>query len=185
MLEPILKELTPKLEKAIEFLHDELASIHTGRASVSLVDTITVDAYGSKQLLKQVASITIPEPRQILIQPWDRSLVGQIESAIRASDLGFGPVNTGDAIRINIPELTEERRKEFVKVAKERAEEAKISVRNARSEAWNAVKKEKNDGEIGEDEMYRGEERIQTEVDKTNKKIEEILAQKEKELMEI
>lgn len=185
MIDTTLKEMTPKLEKAVTFLHDELASIHTGRASVSLVDSIMVTAYGSKQLLKQVASITIPEPRQILIQPWDRSIVGQIESAIRESDLGFGPVNTGDAIRINIPELTEERRKEFVKAAKERAEEAKISVRNARSEAWNAVKKAKNDGEIGEDDMYRGEERIQAEVDKTNKAIDEILEKKEKELMEI
>jgi len=185
MIDEVTKELTPKCEKALSFLDDEFSTIHTGRASVSLVDSIAVEVYGSKQLIKQVASITIPEPKQILIQPWDRSLVGLIEKAIRESELGFGPVNTGDSIRINIPELTEERRKEFVKIAKEKAEEAKISVRNARSEAWNAIKKAKNDGDISEDEMYKGEEKIQAMVDKINAKIEETLAQKEKELLEI
>lgn len=185
MIEDILKELEPKLGRATNHLEEELATIHTGRATASLVDTIMVSAYGSKQMLKQLASITIPEPRQILIQPWDRTVVGAIESAVRESELGFNPVNTGDAVRINIPELTEERRKEFVKIAKEKAEEAKISVRNARGEAWNEVKKRKTDGDIGEDEMYRGEEKIQADVDKCNKDIDNILAAKEKELMQV
>ncbi len=184
-VEEALKEMTPKLAKAIDFLETELANIHTGRATTGLVDSIMVDAYGSKQAIKQIANITIPEPRQILIQPWDKALVGPIETAIRESNLGFSPVNTGEMVRVTIPELTEERRKEYIRVAKEKAEEARVSVRNARSEAWNALKKAKNDAEIGEDEMYRGEHRVQEEVDGSNKKIEELSSAKEKELMVI
>ncbi len=184
-VENILKDLGPKLEGSINHFEDELATIHTGRASANLVDTILVDLYGSKQSIKQIASITIPEPRQILIQPWDKGATGQIESAIRNSNLGFSPVNNGDSVRVIIPELTEERRKDIIKVTKEKAEEAKVSIRTSRTESWNIIKKLKVDGVIGEDEMYRGEHRIQEEVDKANHKIEEILAKKEKELMEI
>jgi len=181
----IAKELTPKLAKALEFLRSELANIHTGRASASMVDSILIEAYGTKQVIKQVANIMIPEPRQILIQPWDKAITGQIETAIRLANLGLSPVNTGDAIRVTIPELTEERRKDFTKIAHEKTEEARVSIRNSRAEAWNAVKKAKNDGEIGEDEMYRGEHLIQTEVDRYNKQVEELFLKKEKELMEI
>lgn len=185
MIETYLKELNPKLDKAIDFLEQELSSIHTGRASVSLVDNIFVEVYGSRQEIKQIASITIPESRQIAIQPWDRTSVAAIEKAIRESDLGFNPVNTGDMIRINIPELTEERRREFVKVAKEKAEEARIAVRNGRQDTINAIKRAKNDGQIGEDEMHRGEAEVQKTVDNYNKKIEEIFTTKEKELTSI
>lgn len=185
MIETYLKELEPKLEKAVNYLVDELASIHTGRASTSLVDNIMVDAYGMKQEIKQIASITIPEARQIAIQPWDRTVVAAIEKAIRESDLGFNPVNTGDMIRINIPELTQERRQEFVKVAKEKAEEARIAVRNNRQDSINAIKRAKNDSQISEDEMHRGESEVQKLVDRFNKKIEEILNSKERELTEI
>lgn len=185
MIEQNIKELIPKLEKAVDFLDSELATIHTGRASTSLVDTVLVDAYGSKSEIKQLANISIPEARQILIQPWDRTIVSVIEKAIREADMGFNPVNTGDQIRIHIPELTQERRTEFVKIAKEKAEEAKVAIRNARQESINAIKKAKNDGQIGEDEMYRGESEVQKEIDKYNKKVEEILSAKEKELMEI
>lgn len=185
MIENYIKELEPKLDKAINYLVEELASIHTGRASTSLVDNIMVDVYGSKQEIKQLASIMIPEARQIAIQPWDRTVVSAIEKAIRDSDMGFNPVNTGDMIRINIPELTQERRQEFVKVAKEKAEETRVAVRNNRQDSINAIKKAKNDGQIGEDEMYRGEAEVQKVVDRYNKKIEEILSTKEKELTEI
>jgi ribosome recycling factor len=184
-IEDLLKEATPRFIKAVEFLEAELSNIHTGRASANLVDSILVDAYGSKQAIKQIANISIPEPRQILIQPWDKVMVGSIETAIRESNLGFSPVNTGDMVRVTIPELTEDRRKEFIKQAKEKAEEARVSIRTARSETWNAIKKAKTDGEIGEDEMYRGEHRIQEEVDKYNKQIEELLDVKEKELLVI
>lgn len=185
MLDNFVKELAPKLDKSIEFLELELSTIHTGRASVSLVDEITVEAYGTKQPLKAVANITVPEARQIVVQPWDRGIVGQIENAIRESGLGFSPVNTGDVVRVNIPELTEERRKEFVKIAKEKAEDARVGIRTARGEVWSAIKKAKTDGEISEDDMYRGEQEIQKLVDSYNKKVEDIFSQKEKELLEV
>jgi ribosome recycling factor len=185
MVNEIVKELPAKLDKSIEFLVSELSNIHTGRASVSMVDDILVNAYGSKQQLKQVANITIPEARQILIQPWDKGVVGQIESAIRDSDMGFNPVNTGDVIRINIPELTQDRRRDYVKIAKEKAEEARVGIRNTRAEAWNTVKKAKADSEISEDDMYHGEAEIQKLVDNYNSKVEEVLSHKEKELLEV
>lgn len=185
MLEGYVKELAPKLDKSVEFLESELSNIHTGRASVSLVDEVMVDAYGSKQPLKAVANITIPEARQILIQPWDRGVVSQVESAIRDSGLGLNPVNTGEVIRVNLPELTEERRREFVKIAKEKAEEARVGIRTARGDVWNAIKKAKTDGDISEDDMYHGEAEIQKLVDTYNKKVEDILATKEKELLEV
>jgi ribosome recycling factor len=185
MVNELIKNLPPKLDKSIEFLETELATIHTGRATVSLVDEIMVPAYGGSQPLKAVANITIPEARQILIQPWDRGIVGTIENAIRDSELGFNPVNTGDVIRINIPELTEERRREFVKIAKEKAEEARIGIRNSRAEVWNEIKKAKTDGQISEDDMYHGESELQKLVDTYNKKIEDIFSAKEKELLEV
>jgi ribosome recycling factor len=185
LVDDIVNGLKPKLESTTEFLNNELMNVHTGRATVGLVDSIVIDVYGSKQSIKQIANISIPEPRQILIQPWDRTITGQIESAIRDSKLGFSPVNTGDMIRVTIPELTEDRRKEFIKLIKEKAEEARVSIRNARSESWNVIKKAKVDGEIGEDDMYRGENRIQELVDKYNQQIENMLEKKEKELMEI
>lgn len=185
MLDSYVRELSPKLEKAIEFLVSELSNIHTGRASVSLVDDILVDVYGAKQPIKSIASINIPEARQIVIQPWDRGVVSQIEAAIRDSELGFSPVNTGDVIRINLPELTEERRKEYVKVAKEKAEEARVGIRTARADIWNAIKKAKTDGAISEDDMYRGEAEIQKLVDLYNKKVEDLAHEKERELLEV
>lgn len=185
MLEGYVKELTPKLDKSVEFLEDELSNIHTGRASVSLVDDLLVSVYGAKQPIKAIANITIPEARQILIQPWDKGNVSQIEAAIRESSLGFNPINTGDVIRINLPELTEERRRDFVKVAKEKAEEARVGIRTARSEVWNTIKKAKADGDISEDDMYRGEAEIQKLVDTYNKKVEDTLSSKEKELLEV
>jgi len=185
MVDSLIKELPAKLDKSVDFFESELSNIHTGRASVSMVEDITVDAYGSKQALKQVANITIPEARQIMIQPWDKGIVNQIESAIRDSDQGFNPVNTGDVVRINIPELTEDRRKSYVKMAKEKAEEARVSIRNARAEVWNTIKKLKADSEISEDDMYHGESEIQKIVDNYNKKIEEVLEKKEKELLEV
>ncbi|MEI6266897.1 MAG: ribosome recycling factor [bacterium] len=185
MINQFLKDMPAKLDKSVEFFSTELSSIHTGRASVSMVDDIYVDAYGSKQQIKQIANITIPESRQILIQPWDKGVTSQIEAAIRDSGMGFNPVNAGDVVRINIPELTEERRKGFVKIAKEKAEEAKVGIRTARSEVWNAIKKAKTDGDISEDDMYFGEAEIQKIVDRYNKKVEELLITKEKELLEV
>lgn len=185
MIQELIKEAETKFQKSLEVMEEELAALHTGRASVSLVDNIMVDVYGTKSPIKAVANISIPEPRSILIQPWDKSNIAQIESAIRDSDLKLNPVNTGENIRINLPELTEDRRKEFVKIAKEKAESAKISIRNVRGEVLNAIKKAKADGKIGEDDMYHGEEQLQKVVDSYNVKIEESLNKKEKELLTI
>jgi ribosome recycling factor len=185
MIQELIKETEPKFQKAIAILEEELATLHTGRASASLVEDIMVDVYGTKNPIKAVASISIPEPRSILIQAWDKSNLSQIETAIRESDLKLNPINAGENIRINLPELTEDRRKEFVKIAKEKAESAKVSVRNVRGEAWNRIKKAKADGNISEDDMYYGEEQLQKVVDKYNNKIEEALSKKEKDLLTI
>lgn len=185
MIQELVKETEPKFKKALEMLEEELATIHTGRASVSLVDSIMVDVYGTKSPIKAVANISIPDPKSILIQPWDKSNISQIEAAIRESDLNLNPTNTGENIRINLPELTEDRRKEFVKMAKEKAENVRVSIRNVRGEAWNTIKKAKTDGKISEDDMYYGEEQLQKVVDRYNAQVEEMLVKKEKDLLTI
>lgn len=185
MIQKLIKETEPKFRKTIEILEEELATLHTGRASASLVEDIMVDVYGTKNPIKAVASISIPEPRSILIQAWDKSNLSQIEVAIRESGLKLNPINAGENIRINLPELTEDRRKEFVRIAKEKTESARVSIRNVRGEAWNKIKKAKTDGDISEDDMYYGEEQLQKVVDKYNNKIEEVLSKKEKELLTI
>lgn len=178
-------ELEEGATRAIEFFESELANIHTGRATTGLVSDVMVEVYGTKTPLKQIANITITDPRSIAIQPWDKGNLTQIESALRDSNLGFGIVNAGDVIRVNIPELTEERRNEYVKMVKGKAEEAKVSIRNARQKVWESVKTGKADGEISEDEMYRREEEINKYTENQNKKIEEIFTAKEKELKEV
>jgi ribosome recycling factor len=185
MMEDYKKELEAAASRAIEFYESELANIHTGRASTNLIADVMVDAYGSKTPLKQIANITVTDPRSMAVQPWDRGNMIGIESALRDSGLGFGVVNSGDAIRVNIPELTEERRNQYVKMAKEKGEETKVAIRNARRDVTDATKKAKTEGTISEDEMYRREEEINKFVEAKNKEIDEILAQKEKELREV
>jgi ribosome recycling factor len=179
------KELEDNAKKTIEFLETELANIHTGRATTGLVSDVLVDAYGTKSPLKQVANITVTDPRSLAIQPWDKGNMVQIESALRESNLGFGVVNSGDAIRVSIPELTEDRRGEYVKLAKTKAEEAKVSIRNARQKVWEGVKNAKTGGDISEDEMYRREEEITKYVEASNRKVDELFTNKEKELREV
>lgn len=179
------KELDEGIQKTLEFYESELSNIHTGRATTGLVSEVTVDAYGTKSPLKQIANITVTDPRSIAIQPWDKGNLIQIESALRDSNLGFGVVNSGDVIRVTIPELTEERRSEYVKLAKTKAEEAKVSIRNSRQKVWETVKSAKTNGEITEDDMYRREEEINKAVETSNKRIEDIFAAKEKELREV
>lgn len=180
----IIDEIQPDLEKAIKFLNDEYNSLHTGRASASLVEDITVDAYGAKTPLKGLANISIPDSKTINLQAWDKSVLTDIEKAIRESGLNLSPVNTGELIRIIIPELTEERRKSFVKVAREKAEEAKISIRNKRHEALEATRKAKTSGEISEDDVDIVEKNLQKKIEEYNSRVEEILAKKEKDLLE-
>jgi len=181
----VLNSMTEKMESSIDAYKRELAKIRTGRASASLLDGIKVDAYGSPMPINQVATITIPESRLIQIQAWDTQLLGAIEKAIHKSDLGLNPVNDGKLLRISIPQLTEERRKQLVKQVKKITEEYRVAVRNSRREAIDTLKKQKNDKEISEDEMFRLQDDAQKETDKFISTIDELMAVKEKEVMEV
>jgi len=181
----VLKDAAVKMQKSVEGFKNELSKIRTGRASISLLDGISVDAYGSMLPMNQVATMTIPESRMIAIQPWDPQMVPAIEKAIMASNLGLAPANDGKVIRLNIPQLTEERRKELVKQARKTAEEFRVAVRNVRREGIDIMKKQKNDKEISEDDLFKFQDAIQVETDKYIKQIDEITDNKEIEMMEV
>ncbi|MDH5298030.1 MAG: ribosome recycling factor [Desulfobulbaceae bacterium] len=185
MVNDVLATMNDKMEKSMDNFRRELSRVRTGRASLSLVDGIKVDAYGSSMPLNQVATLTIPESRMIAIQPWDPQMLSAIERAIFKSDLGYNPVNDGKIIRINIPQLTEERRKEFVKQIKKISEEYRVAVRNSRREAIDVLKKQKGNKEISEDDLFKLQEEAQKETDRFIKKIDETMAEKEKEVMEV
>jgi len=177
--------MAEKMDKSLDAFKQELTKIRTGRASLSLLDGIRVEAYGSAMPLNQVGTLTIPESRQIVIQPWDPQVISGIEKAILKSDLGLTPVNDGKAIRINIPQLTEERRRELVKIVKKIAEEHRVAVRNHRRDAIDALKKQKKNKEISEDEQFKLQDEAQKETDSYIKKIDGVAAGKENEVMEI
>lgn len=181
----VIDNMTLKMEDSIESFRNELSKIRTGRASLSLLDGVRVEAYGSPMPLNQVATLTIPESRLIAIQPWDTKLLGDIEKAIFQSDLGLTPVNDGKIIRISIPQLTEERRKELVRQVKKVTEEYRVAVRNARREAIDILKKQKNNKEIPEDDLFKLQDDAQKETDNYIKKIDGIMADKEKEVMAV
>lgn len=181
----VIEEMAEKMEASLDAYRRELSKIRTGRASLSLLDGIKVDAYGSPMPLNQVATLTIPESRTIAIQPWDLQQLSAIEKAIFSSDLGLNPVNDGKIIRINIPQLTEERRKELVKLVKKISEEYRVAVRNSRREAIDSLKKQKGNKEISEDDLFRLQDEAQKETDSFINKIDDILAEKEKEVMEV
>jgi ribosome recycling factor len=184
MKDEILSELREKMSGSAEALKREFNKIRTGRASAALLEGIRVNCYETQMPLDQVASISIPEGRLIVIQPWDQSIIGEIEKSILKSELGLTPMNDGKIIRISIPPLTEERRKELVKVAKKMAEDGKISIRNHRREANEMFKELKNEKEISEDEFHRAHDDVQKITDEFIKKIDEITAEKEKEILE-
>ncbi|MEN8134640.1 MAG: ribosome recycling factor [Thermodesulfobacteriota bacterium] len=181
----IITAMTEKMESSTDAYKRELSKVRTGRASVSLVDGIRVDAYGSPMPINQVATLTIPESRLIQIQAWDTQLLGAIEKAIQKSDLGLNPVNDGKLLRISIPQLTEERRKELVKKVKKITEDYRVAIRNSRREAIDTFKKQKNDKEISEDDLFRLQDDAQKETDKFIKTLDELMAAKEKEVMEV
>jgi ribosome recycling factor len=181
----VILELQEKMESTIDAFKRELVKIRTGRASLSLLDGIKVDAYGSMLPMEQVGTLTIPESRTIMIAPWDPQMLPVIEKAIIASDIGLAPSNDGKVIRLNIPQLTEERRKELVKQVKKVGEEFKVAVRNVRRDTNDVLKKQKKDKEISEDDMFRLQEEVQKETDENIKQIDEIAAGKEKEVMEV
>ena len=178
-------DLKPKFEKIVEHLKNEVASLRTGRATPALVEDLEVDYFGSKTPLKAVASISSPEPRSLVIQPWDKNAIQPIEKAIQSSSLGLNPVTDRDVIRLSIPPLTEERRKELVKLLGRYLEEARIKVRRDREEAVKEVDRKEKAKEISEDEKFREKSEVQKQVDEINKKIEDMGVSKEKEIMAV
>ncbi|MEW6184689.1 MAG: ribosome recycling factor [Thermodesulfobacteriota bacterium] len=182
-MEKVYKESKEKMEKAIEALKKEQGRIRTGRASVSLLDGIRVQYYGSTVPLNQVASVAVPESRLITIQPWDNKAIGDIEKGILKSELGLTPINDGKMIRINIPPLTEERRKDLVKVIKKMAEEAKVALRNIRRESNESLKDLKKDKVISEDGLFKGQEEVQRITNEYIEKVDRISEEKEKEIL--
>jgi len=181
----VILEMSDKMEKSVDAFRVELSKVRTGRASISILDGINVDAYGSAMPLNQVGTLTIPESRMIAIQPWDPQMLPAIEKAILKSDIGLNPVNDGKNIRLNIPMLTEERRMELVKMVKKTAEEFRVAIRNSRREAIETLKKQKKDKEISEDDLFKYQDDAQAETDAYVKKIDVSTTLKENEVMEV
>ena len=179
------KKLQAQMDKTIEALKYEFSTIRAGRANAQMLDKIRVDYYGTPTPIKQIGYISVPEPRTLVINPWDKSAMKEIEKAIMNSDLGLNPTNDGDVIRLNVPALTEERRIELTKKAKKAAEEFKVRIRNERRDANDKLKKMQKDGEITEDELKRGQEDVQKLTDKYIKEIDSLLAVKEKDIMAV
>ncbi|WP_075579917.1 ribosome recycling factor [Acidaminococcus massiliensis] len=184
-LEELQTKTQEKMDKALQALRNELTNIRTGRATPSLLDQVKVDYYGAPTPVTQVANVSVPEPRMIVIQPWDRSLLKTIEKAIMTSDLGLNPNNDGTVIRLNLPLLTEERRKELVKVVNKKGEASRVEIRNIRRDFNDAVKKQVKAKEITEDDAKDATDFSQKLTDKYTKKIDDVLAQKEKEVMAV
>jgi len=185
MIKELTKQTSDRMDKSIKALSNEFATVRTGRASTSLLDKLTVDYYGVQTPLLQIASVSVPEPQLLVIQPYDKSAMTNIEKAIQASDLGLTPNSDGTVIRLPFPPLTEERRKELVKVCKHYAEEARVGVRNIRREANDKLKHAERDHEISQDDMHRTEDEIQKLTDSHTGKIDEALERKEAEIMEV
>lgn len=185
MVKETLQMARTSMDKAIDALKRDFSKVRTGRASISLLDDVRVDYYGTPTPLNQVGTMTVPEPRMITIQPWEKNLIPEIEKAIHKSDLGLNPSSDGSLVRIIIPPLTEERRKEMVKVIKRMGEESKIAIRNARREANDMLKKLEKEKEISEDELKRAEKEVQEFTDQYVKKVDDLVANKEEEVMEV
>ena len=182
---PVLSKYRDRMDKAVAALKDEFASLRTGRASSSLLDQIHVEAYGSTMPINQVAAVSVPEPRMITVNVWDKGMVVSVEKAIRSSNLGLNPVVDGQSLRIPIPPLTEERRKDLAKVAGKYAEQQKVAVRNVRRDANDDLKKAEKDGAINQDEQKRMETEVQKLTDEAIKRVDEALKIKEQEIMHV
>jgi ribosome recycling factor len=185
MIDDWLKDAEVRMEKSLDALHKELQSIRTGRATPALVDRVQVDYYGALTPLQSLASITAPEARLLVIQPYDRNSINAIEKAIQKSELGLNPGNDGQLIRIPVPALTEERRREFVKLVKRHAEDARVAIRNIRRDEVDHVKRMEKDGEAGTDEIDRGLAQIQKITDRFIGRVEEIAHRKEADILEV
>ena len=184
-LQEVLDSMEEKMMKTLEFVHNEFATVRTGKASTSLVENISVEAYGAHMRLRELAGISTPEPRLIVVQPWDVSLVQAVEKAILKSELGVTPRVDGKIIRIPIPELDQERRRELDKICKKMAEDGRIAVRNERRHAHDQIKKLQKDGQITEDELKHSEKEIQNKTDEYIKEIDTVLTHKEKEILAV
>lgn len=184
-LDDVLLEADDKMSKSVEFLHQELGGLRTGKASPSLLDGVSVDYYGTQTKLRQIANVSAPEPRLLTVTAFDPSSLGAIEKAILAANLGITPMNDGRLIRVPIPELSEERRKDLIKVAGRLAEEARVAVRSVRRDANDRIKALQKDSAITEDERDQGLEQVQSYTDGYIKKIDDMLAAKEKDVLEV
>ena len=184
-MEALVKDTSARMERSIEAFRKELGKVRTGRASFSVLDGVKVDYYGTPTPLQQVGTLSVPESRLLTVTPWDTKMIGPIEKAIQGSGLGLNPSSDGKTVRIPIPPLTEERRRELAKVVRKMAEDARVAVRNVRREAIEKLKDREKKKEISEDVVKRGQERIQKETDAHVKKIDEILKSKEQEILEV
>ncbi|MFA5536181.1 MAG: ribosome recycling factor [Bacillota bacterium] len=185
MIDQLFQETEEKMKKVIEVMRKDLASLRAGRANPSLLDKVQVDYYGSLTPLNQLAGISAPEPRLLVIQPWDKTVIQAIEKSILKSDLGLNPSNDGNVIRLAIPQLTQERRQDLVKVVRKKAEEYKVVIRNARREANDLLKSMEKSSEISEDEAKRAQEHVQKITDNYTEQVDKVLANKENEIMEV
>ena len=183
-IDEVFKDAETRMKKTVEATQSELSKIRTGKASPAILDAVRVDYYGSNVPIKQVASISVPEPRLINIQPWDKKMLSEIERAILKSDLGLNPINDGNTIRVPIPPLTEERRRDLVRVVHKLGEEGRIAIRNIRRDANERLKKAEKSHEISEDDSHRAMKEIQELTDEYIKKIDEIIKDKEEEILE-
>jgi ribosome recycling factor len=184
-LDGVLKSAEHKMNTAVEILGRDLQSVRTGRASPMLLDRIQVDYYGSPTPINGVANISAPDPHMVVVQPWDRGMLGPIEKAIQKSDLGINPTNDGNVIRLVLPQLTQDRRKELVKHVHQRAEEARVAVRNCRRDALDHLRKVEKDGGISQEDERRAQERLQKLTDSFIKRVEEVSKVKETEVLEV
>jgi len=184
-IKEVWAQANERMQKVIEVAKKDFATIRTGRANPAILDRVTVECYGSMMPLNQVANISAPEPRMIVVQPWDKSILASVERAILKADLGLNPTNDGNVIRLVIPQLTEERRRELVKLLKKDAEEKRVAIRNVRRDANDTIKKMEKDGTITEDESKKGIDDIQKLTDKYIAEIDKLAANKEQEIMEV
>ena len=185
MLDDVLKSAEHKMGRAVEVLSQDLQSVRTGRATPSLLDRIQVDYYGAPTPINGVANISVPDPHLVVVQPWDRSMLQPIEKAIQKSDLGINPTNDGQVIRLALPQLTQDRRKELVKQVHQRAEEARVAVRNCRRDALDGLRKAEKDGGISAEDERRAQDRLQKLTDQFIHRVEEVSKRKETEVMEV
>jgi len=183
--DPLVKELRRRMDGALEVLRKEFAGLRTGRASVSLLDPVVVEAYGSTMPLSQLGTVSAPEPRLLVVQVWDRAMAKAVDKAIREAGLGLNPQTEGQTLRIPIPDLNEERRHELSRVAAKYAEQARVSVRNVRRDGLDGLKKKEKDGAITQDQHRKLQHDIQALTDETVKRVDDVLAQKEKEILQV